>query len=214
MKLLYQTHSPYARKVLVLAHEVGLATGLQVIHHETSPTQRNEDVFRVNPLGKVPVLLLDDGFALFDSNLICEYLDGLHGGVRRIPSENTAHLRSLRLQALAQGLCEAGIAARHEIERRPEPYRYPAMRDGQLAKLTSSYDFLEHEEMGAIEQAGGAGAHDVDIGQIALATALSWIAFRELPEFESGRPRLSAWYRRFIRRPSMLATPLVGDTVD
>ena len=77
MRLLYQTHSPYARKVLVLAYEVGLQDRLTVIHHETSPTRRNEAVFDLNPLGKVPVLICDDGIALFDSNVICEYLDGL-----------------------------------------------------------------------------------------------------------------------------------------
>ena len=72
MKLLYQTHSPYARQVLVLAHEVGLADRLEVIHHETSPTRRNAAVFAVNPLGKVPVLVLDDGLALFDSAVISD----------------------------------------------------------------------------------------------------------------------------------------------
>ena len=117
MKLLYQTHSPYARKVLVMAHEVGLAGSLQVIHHETSPTVRNEDVYRVNPLGKVPVLIDDDGIVLFDSNVICEYLDGLHERKRVIPLESRERFMSLRMQALAQGLCDAGIAVRHETER-------------------------------------------------------------------------------------------------
>jgi glutathione S-transferase len=210
MKLLYQTHSPYARKVLVMAHEVGLADRLDVIHHETSPTQRNEQVFQVNPLGKVPVLVLDDGTALFDSNVICEYLDGLHAGAKMIPSEPRARLRSLQLQALAQGLCEAGIAVRHETVRRPAAYRYAAMRDGQIEKLVASYDFLEQACAGR----EAAEARDVDIGSIAIATALSWLAFRELPAFETGRPRLSAWYRAFIQRPSMLSTPLLGETVD
>jgi glutathione S-transferase len=211
MKLLYQTHSPYARKVLVLAHEIGLADRLEVIHHETSPTQRNEAVFQVNPLGKVPVLVLDDGTTLFDSHVICEYLDGLHEGVKVIPTESRARLLSLRLQALAQGLCEAGIVVRHETERRPEPYRYPAMRDGQIEKLVASYDFLEKER---ITGSNGSGIHHVDIGQIALATALSWLEFRGLPDFETGRPHLSAWYRAFLQRPSMLATPLTGETHD
>lgn len=212
MKLLYQTHSPYARKVLVMAREAGIAERLQVIHHETSPTQRNDEVFRVNPLGKVPVLILDDDTALFDSNVICEYLDGLHARTPFIPVETHARLRSLRLQALAQGLCEAGISVRHETVRRPERYRYPAMRDGQIGKLVASYDFLEREWAGKPPTA--TTSHAVDIGQIALATALSWLAFRELPDFEQGRPHLSAWYRAFTQRPSMLATPLVGDTVD
>jgi glutathione S-transferase len=212
MKLFYQTHSPYARKVLVMAHEAGIADQLEVIHHETSPTQRNEHVFRVNPLGKVPVLVLDDGTTLFDSQVICEYLDGLHDGPRFIPVDDRKRFPSLRLQALAQGMCEAGIAVRHETVRRPEPYRYPAMRDGYIEKLVASYDFLEREWTQAY-----ADAHpgkSVDIGQIAIAAALSWLAFRGLPDFEQNRPRLSAWYRAFSERPSMLATPLAGETVD
>lgn len=208
MKLLYQTHSPYARKVLVMAHEAGLAKRLTVIHHETSPTWRNDEVFRLNPLGKVPVLLLDDGTALFDSSVICEYLESLHDRAPLIPREPRARLLTLRAQALAQGLCDAGITVRHETVRRPEALRYPAMRDGQIEKLVASYDFLEHE------WAEAANAAPIDLGQIALATALDWLAFRELPDFEQGRPRLSAWYRRFIERPSMLATTFAGQTVD
>jgi len=211
MKLLYQTHSPYARKVLVLAHEIGLADRLEVIHHETSPTLRNEEVFQVNPLGKVPVLVLDDGTTLFDSNVICEYLDGLHDGVKVIPSESRVRFLSLRLQALAQGVCDAGIAVRSETVRRPESYRYPAIRDGHTQKLIASYDFLEREVTAGFN---GSGIHHVDIGQIALATALSWLEFRGLPDFETGRPHLSAWYRAFLQRPSMLATPLTGETHD
>ncbi len=208
MKLLYQTHSPYARKALVMAHEAGLADRLSVIHHETSPTWRNEAVFRLNPLGKVPVLLLDDDTALFDSNVICEYLDTLHDRPPLIPSGLKARLQTLRVQALAQGLCDAGITVRHETVRRPEALRYPAMRDGQIEKLVASYDFLERE------WADGALDRPVDLSQIALATALDWLAFRALPDFEQGRPRLSAWYRRFLQRPSMLATMFAGQTVD
>lgn len=211
MKLLYQTHSPYARKVLVMVHEVGLADRLDVIHHETSPTTRNETVFRENPLGKVPVLILKDGFALFDSGVICDHLDTLHQRRHAIPAQGRARLVSLRWQALAQGLCDAGIAVRHETVRRPAAFRYPVMRDGQIEKLTSSYDFLERE---AGLQPSDADAEHVDIGQIALATALDWLAFRHLPDFETGRPRLSAWYRRFLQRPSMQATAFAGETVD
>lgn len=212
MKLFYQTHSPYARKVLVMAHEVGLADRLHVVHYETSPTNRNEKVFAVNPLGKVPVLVRDDGSTLFDSTIICEYLDSLHERKKVIPNDIAKRWLSLRLQALAQGVCDAGIAVRLETERRPEPYRYPAMRDGQIEKLVGAYDFLEREET-AIDPPN-AEAEYVDIGQIALATALSWLAFRGLPAFEPGRPRLSTWYRRFLQRGSMLATPLTGETVD
>jgi glutathione S-transferase len=212
MKLIYQTHSPYARKVLVAAHEMGLADRLEVIHHETSPTWRNEEVFALNPLGKVPVLVLDDGRAVFDSDVICEYLDGLHQAPRLIPAEGWPRLFALRLAALAQGLSDAGIAVRHETDRRPEPYRYPAMRDGQIEKLVAGYDFIERE--GVVAGPDPWAIAPVCIGQVALATALSWLEFRGLPAFEPGRPNLSAWYRGFLDRPSMRATPLTGDTVD
>jgi len=205
MRLLYQTHSPYARQVLVLAHEVGLAERIELVHHETSPTRRNEAVFAVNPLGKVPVLILDDGLALFDSAVICDYLDGLHGGMPLIPPARAARSLALRLQAVAHGISDAGGAFRQETERRPPPYRYPAMRDGQIQKLIAAYDFLEREP--ALDG-------PLHIGQIALATALSWIEFRNLPGFRDVRPRLERWYERFAERSSMLATPLAGEVVN
>ncbi|NKJ23382.1 glutathione S-transferase family protein [Dyella sp. SG609] len=204
MKLLYQTHSPYARKVLVAAHETGLAGQLDVIHHETSPTRRNEAVYAVNPLGKVPVLLLDDGEVLFDSGVICEYLDGLHGGPKLIPMQTAARYGVLRMQALAQGIADAGIAARWDIERRPEALRWPVLVDAYREKIAATCDYLERE----IDE----GA--VDLGTIALATALSWIEFREVYDFRAGRPRLAAWYERFSSRASMQATALSGATHD
>ena len=204
MKLLYQTHSPYARKVLVAAHESGLADRLEVIHHETSPTQRNEAVYALNPLGKVPVLVLDDGMALFDSSVICAYLDGLHEGPRLIPTEPAARLRVLRAQALAQGIADAGIAARWDLERRPEALRWPLLVDAYRDKIAAACDYIERE----IDTAA------VDLGAIALATALSWIEFREVYDFRAGRARLAAWYAAFAERASMRATALSGATHD
>ncbi len=205
MKLFYQTHSPYARKVLVMAHETGLASQLEVIHQETSPTLRNDTVFTANPLGKVPVLFLEDGMALFDSNVICEYLDGLHGGRPMIPPTGRARLHALRVQAMAQGIADAGILVRWETARRPEALRWPAQAQGQEEKLRASYDFIERE----VDLEG-----QVDIGQVALATALGWTAFRELLPFADGRPRLARWYEAFSQRASMRATDYSGATFD
>jgi glutathione S-transferase len=205
MKLLYQTHSPYARKALVFAHEVGLASRLEIVHQETSPTLRNERVFAENPLGKVPVLLRSGGPPIFDSDVICAYFDTLHDGRKLIPAEGEIRWQALRLQAVAQGLAEAGIATRWETVRRPPELRYPVLRDGYIKKLTSSYDWLESEL-------------DVDshlhVGHIAVATALDWLVFRELPGFRERRPRLTAWFDEFAARPSMVATPLSGETHD
>src|SRR5690606_31294803 len=132
MKLLYQTHSPYARKALVFAHEAGLADRIEVVHNETSPTQRNEQVFAQNPLGKVPVLIRPGQAPIFESDVICAYLDTLHGGRRLIPAEGEARWHALQVQAVAQGLCDAGIAVRWETVRRPEALRYPQLRDGYV----------------------------------------------------------------------------------
>jgi glutathione S-transferase len=163
MDLIYQTHSPFARKVLVFAHEAGLAHRLRVLHNETSPTNRNDSVFAVNPLGKVPVLVLPDGEAIFDSALICDYLDTL-STARLIPSDGRARPSALRLQALAHGLCDGGIALRWETERRPAPLRYPPLAEGMTMKLVETYDFIERDpELHA----------PIHIGHIALATALA-----------------------------------------
>ncbi|MCI4568911.1 glutathione S-transferase [Lysobacter sp. CFH 32150] len=205
MKLLYQTHSPYARKALVFAHEAGLASQVEVMHHETSPTNRNEQVFAENPLGKVPVLLRPGLSPIFDSDVICAYFDTLHDGPKLIPVNGEARWHVLRVQAVAQGLADAGIAVRWETVRRPEALRYSPLRDGYVEKMIASYDWLEREL-------------DVDaavhVGHIAVATALSWIEFRELPDFREKRPRLSAWLDAFEARLSMRATPLSGETQD
>jgi glutathione S-transferase len=205
MKLLYQTHSPYARKALVFAHEVGLAGQIEVVHHETSPTRRNEHVFAENPLGKVPVLIRPGQSSIFDSDVICAYLDTLHAGHRLIPTDGEARWHALRVQAVSQGLAEAGIAVRWETVRRPEQLRHPPLRDGYIAKLIASYDWLERE----LDVAA-----TVHVGHVAVATCLSWLEFRELPGFRERRPRLAAWFDEFSNRPSMRATPLSGETRD
>lgn len=205
MKLLYQTHSPYARKVLVFSHETGLADRITVVHHETSPMIKNEDVFSENPLGKVPVLLRSGQSAIFDSDVICAYLDTLHDGARLLPTGDEERWRALKMQAVAQGMAESGIALRWETVRRPPELRMRALADGCVEKLVAAYDWLESELEARLP---------MHVGHIAAATALSWLAFRALPEFHQGRPRLSAWFDAFSRRPSMLATPLIGDTID
>lgn len=205
MKLLYQTHSPYARKALVFAHEAGIADRIEVVHHETSPTLRNEEVYAANPLGKVPVLLRPGLPALFDSDVICAYLDTLHEGPRLIPDQGEARWQALRVQSIAQGLGDAGIKVRWETVRRPQALRYPALREGYTGKLVASYDWLESE----LDTDG-----PIHVGHIALATVLGWLEFRALPDFRAGRPRLSGWFDVFQARPSMRATPLSGETHD
>lgn len=202
--LLYQTHSPFARKVLVFAYECGIADKINVIHHETSPTARNDEVFGLNPLGKVPVLLRAGLPAIFDSSVICAYMDSLTTGPSLYPATGEARWHALRLEALAQGLAESGIAVRWETVRRPEALRYDDLRDGYIDKLVTSFAWLEDEMDFDAE---------LHIGHVALATTLDWLEFRGLPSFRK-HPRLSNWFNSFAQRKSMMATPLSGDTID
>ncbi len=204
MILYYQTHSPFARKTLVFAHEAGMADRLEAIHHETSPTLRNDRVYAENPLGKVPVLLRAHGAPIFDSDVICAYLDTIHGGRKLIPDSGESRWQALTLQSVAQGLAQTGIALRWETVRRPQPLRYEALRDGYIDKIEATYDWLE-----AVSDREA----PLHVGHIALATALSWMAFRGLPSFRD-RPKLTQWFDAFEQRPSMRATPLCGDTHD
>lgn len=201
MKLLYQTHSPFARKALVFAHEAGLAERIEVIHHETSPILRNDAVFDLNPLGKVPVLITNGGEAIFDSGVICQYLDSLQNRPPLIPADR---IPTLRWQAVADGLSEAGILARWETVRRPDHLRHPPFGEGQLAKVAAGCAYLEAR----FEPAEIPG-----LAEIAVATALGWLAFRDVHDL-SVYPRLEAWLDAFEQRPSMLATTLVGETLD
>jgi len=151
------------------------------------------------------VLICDDGAVLFDSNVICEYLDTLRPDAGLIPREPAPRFRALKMQALAQGIADAGIAARWETDRRPAPLRWPAMHAAQVQKIAQACDFLELE----IEP-----DTRPDIGDIALVTALSWVEFRGVYAFVSARPMLARWYRSLCERPSMLATALEGETHD
>ena len=200
MKLLYQTHSPYARKVLVAAHEMGLQQRLCVIHHETSPTRRNEEVLALNPLGKVPVLICDDGVVLFDSNVICEYLDTLHGGTKLFPPSGKPRWIALRQQALGDGILDAAILGRYEVQR-PKEFQWQDWIDAQLRKVRGALGALEIEVQGG--ELGGA----LTIGQITVACALGYLNFRYASEdWPSKHRHLASWYEELSKRKSIQLT--------
>jgi glutathione S-transferase len=197
MKLLYSPASPYARKVLVLAHEVGLIDRIAVTTAGASPTGPAPEVAAHNPLGKIPALVLEDGTALYDSRVICEYLDGLSAGPRLFP-EGAARWDALIRQALADGLLDAALLTRYERVLRPEERRWDAWESGQTGKIRSALDRFETLV---------AGGPALDIGTVAMACALGYLDLR-FPDlaWREGRPALAAWFADFARRPSMEAT--------
>ena len=200
MRLHTNPASPFGRKVKVLAHETGLFERLEVHDVQTTAVGPDPSLVADNPLGKIPCLVLDDGTGLFDSRVICEYLDRLHAGPRRMfPADGKPRWAALRLQALADGVMDAALLARYETFLRPEPQRWPAWIDGQLDKVTRGLDRLELEA----DQL----ADTVDIGAIAVGCALGYLDFR-YPDlaWRNGRGALAGWFERFGARPSMAET--------
>lgn len=198
MRLLSSGASPFARKVMVVAHELGLAGRIEVEQASVSPVGNGDAVAAVNPLGKIPALVLDDGRALYDSRVICEYLDHVAGG-GAFPSEPDQRFAALRLQSMADGLLDAALAARYETFLRPEAFRWSDWVTGQKDKIARCLDRLEEE--------CAAFGERVDIGTIAVACALGYLDLRFAEDrWRDGRPRLAAWHERIAARDSMKAT--------
>lgn len=200
MKLLYSTASPFVRKVMVLAHETGLLPRLDLVPCVVSPVARDARVVPHNPAGHIPTLLLEDGTALYDSVVICQYLDTLHDGPPLHPPGGLARARTLCLQALADGIMDAGVLIRFETALRPEALRWPAWIEGQGAKIASSIEALRTRWRDHLDG-------PLDMGVIAVACALGYLDFRLPPDaWRPTAPDLAAWYDAFARRPSMQAT--------
>jgi glutathione S-transferase len=197
MKLLYAPASPYARKVLAVAHETGLIDRIEVATAATAPTGAAPDVAPHNPLGKVPTLLLDDGTSLYDSRVICEYLDARTTGPRLFP-DGEGRWDALTRQALGDGLLDAALLTRYERVLRPEALRWDAWDGGQVAKIAAALDRIE---------AVVADMPPLDIGAVAIGCALGYLDFR-FPDlaWRDGRPAAAAWYAVFEARPAMVAT--------
>jgi glutathione S-transferase len=198
MKLYYSGASPYVRKVMVTAMEAGVDKKIEQVPTSVMPTQPNKDLARENPLMKLPTLVTDDGMPLYDSYVICDYLDSL-GKAKLIPASGKERWKVLTLHALATGITEAGLLARYEeVLRKPE-VRSGEWVQGQLAKVNYGLDELERH---AKDLEG-----PINLGQIATACAIGWLEFRKpAGDIRKGRPKLFAWYDGFVKRPSLQAT--------
>lgn len=196
MKLRYSPLSPFVRKVTVTLIETGLEDKVERI--PTDVWDPETDIAKDNPLGKIPTLITDDGKALYDSPVICEYLDGLHDGDKLFPASGQARWQALRLQALGDGMSEAGIATLLET-RRPEELQYEKWMARQTAAILRAMDALESETDGL--------EGPLTIGQVAVGCSVGWLDFR-FPDlgWRQDRPGLAEWFEGFNERPSMTAT--------
>lgn len=199
MKLHYAPASPFARKVRVVALETGLDRDIEPHAITVSPVNPNLNLARDNPLIKVPTLITVDGTALFDSRVICEYLDGLHAGRKFFPANGPARWQALRQQALCDGVLDAAVLCRYEAAVRPKEFQWSEWRAGQLGKIAAALAALERE---AASLEG-----ELTIGSVTAACALGYLDFR-LPEinWRDGAPALSRWFAKVSARQSFLAT--------
>ena len=196
MKLRHSAGSPFVRKVMVLAHEHGLVDRIELVPTAVSPIQANDTLAPENPLMKVPSLVTDDGEVLFDSPVICEYLDTMATGRKLFPAAGPARWAALRQQALGDGILDALILCRYESVR-PEDKRWSGWTGGQMRKA--------HQGLAAVEREDLSGPRT--IGHIAVGCMLGYLDFR-FPDdgWRQRHPKLASWYQDFAELAGMKAT--------
>lgn len=199
MRLRHTPASPFGRKVMVCAHEKDVVAQIAVV--STSPSA-DLDLRQDNPLGQIPTLITADGEALYDSTVICQYLELVAPEPPLYPSAPAALIRALRLQALGDAICDAAVSRRMEGQR-PERERSPTSLERLAGRIERALDWLE----GRLDELAG----PPDIGRIAVACALGYLDLRFAHEpWRGPRPKLAAWFEAFAARPSMQATAVTA----
>nr|MBL8412589.1 glutathione S-transferase N-terminal domain-containing protein [Dechloromonas sp.] len=198
MKLIGSHTSPFARKVRIVLAEKKIEYDFVI----DSPWLANSQVANVNPLGKIPVLLLDDETPLFDSRVIVEYIDNVTPNNKLFPAPNRERTEVKRWEALADGICDAAATAFLEAKR-PEGQKSQEWIERQLAKLARSLEFMS-EELG--EKSFCMGTH-ISMADLAVGTALGYLAFR-FPDidWQESHPNLARLYAKLMLRPSFVDT--------
>ena len=199
MKLYYSPGSPYARKVRVVAMETRLDRKMEMVNVAVSPVVPNADVDKHNPIGKIPALSVK-GIDLFDSPVICEYLDSLHKGRKLLPRKGRERWVALRLQAMADGLLDAAILTRYEGALRPKDKRWPDWIKSQTKKIEG---VLAQLEEGANAEGQAHNRHHLGC----LRTGLSRLALRGNGTGAPKHPKLAKWFNSTAKTPAMKATP-------
>ncbi len=198
MKLFSRPASPFVRKVRVMARDIGLVDQIDEIIL-ASPEEMYAEMPKYNPLGKIPALILDDGTVLYESKVICEYLDSLHDGEKFFPSELNIRWKTLLLQGLADGIGEAIITAWMNKFNRPEKFVYEPAISFQLEKV----------KRGLLEINGQVGDFNKlgKIGPLSVACTIGYLDFR-FPDlvWRDQNQELAKWYLTFCELPSMRST--------
>lgn len=202
MKLHWSPRSPFVRKVMIAVHERGLADRVTCVRTVAATAKPHAELMKDNPLSKIPTLVLDDGTVLYDSPVVCEYLDTLGGGPKLFPTAPQARLTALRRQALGDGFLDMMVLLRDERMREHPSERHMASTATRKAAVLKALE----------QEAPALAATPFDIGHIAIGCGLSYLDFRYADEdWRQAHPKLAAWRATFAARPSVRATEPVDD---
>ncbi|HEX3937631.1 MAG TPA: glutathione S-transferase N-terminal domain-containing protein [Xanthobacteraceae bacterium] len=203
MKLHWSPRSPFVRKVMIVAHERGVAGRITCVRTVAATAKPHAELMADNPLSKIPTLVLDDGAVLYDSPVISEYLDALDGTPKLFPREPKARMTALRRQALGDGFLDMMVLLRDERMRAHPSEQHVASTLARKAAVLAS---LERE-------AESLATTPFGIGHIAIGCALSYLDFRFADDnWRKGHLRLANWHAAFAARPSVRATQPVDDS--
>ncbi|EEB85052.1 glutathione S-transferase [Roseobacter sp. GAI101] len=198
MKLYYSPTSPYVRKVMVLLHETGQIDDVTLETMNTTPLKPDAALLSKNPLAKVPALERAEGPTLYDSRVICAYLDDRAGGM--LYPAGARRWDTLTLEATADGILDAALSMVYEGRMRPEDKQMPEWIEGQWGKIERACAALNTRW---VSQLSG----PLDMGQIAVGCALGYLDFRhDARNWRKGNDALANWARSFDSRDSMQAT--------
>ena len=200
MKLFYAPASPFARKVHMSLIELGMQDNVELLFTPVIPGKPNADYVKTqNPLGKIPSLQLDTGNTLFDSTVICDYLDSISTSIKLLPPEGVDRFNTLTRMALAQGICESAVTLRYETYLRPEEHQWSVWIDDHWSKIDRALTWFESHEP--------KWQGNVDLAQVTLACALGYLDFRT-PEhnWREKCPALAQWFTVFSQRDSFQQT--------
>ena len=203
MKLHWSPRSPFVRKVMIVAYERGLVDRISCLRTVAATSKPHAELMKDNPLSKIPTLVLDDGTVIYDSPVICEYLDALDGTPKLFPREPKARLEAQRRQALGDGFLDLLVLLRDERMRAHPSEAHKASAAVRKAEILKN---LEADAPAMVSAPFG-------IGHIAIGCALSYLDFRYADEdWRKDHPRLSSWHATFAARPSVKATEPVDDS--
>ena len=197
MKLVYSPPSPFVRKVTTLIYHANLSDRIELIDVKTTALSVAEEARAANPLGKIPVMILEDGKAIFDSRVITRYLDNFAGS-NLYPQDKIYDI--LTLEALADGIMESAVSITYESKLRPQNEQSPSWMEAQWSKVLHAIKALDDGQFKAMDS-------DMNMGQIAVACALGYLDFRhDARKWRSGYSNLASWNDKMMKLPALIKT--------